>query len=94
MKTGTARTVLAVFFCLSTLINNASAYDANKNFVFPIDTHNDIVQMAEFDKRLKSEALAYCRTEYRKVNVAGVVSGCQRALFRAVKEKLAQRIEP
>ena len=86
MKNRTLSAVLAVMVSLPIFIGSASAGEMKKDFVFSVDLHGNEVQTKAFDIRLKREARAYCRAAFRRVGASGVVSGCQRAIFKAVKE--------
>lgn len=78
--------VLAAMVSLPIFIGSASAGEKNKDFVFSVNLHADEVQSRTFDKRLKREARAYCRDAFGRVGASGVISGCQRAIVKAVKD--------
>ena len=86
MKNRTLCAVLAAMISLPIFIGSASAGDIKKDFVFSVDLHGSEVQTNAFDTRLKREARTYCRAAFRRVGASGVVSGCQRAIVKAVKQ--------
>ena len=82
--------ILGLAACVVNATSSAEAADAD--FVFSMRSFTEqSANTAAMEKALKSEARAYCRKLYHSASGSGARTGCERAIVKAVREKISNR---